>query len=36
MSKDNNQEVFPKTSINWEITCYDKTSSNVYFIRNFA
>ena len=25
-----------KTVINWEITCYDKTSSNVYFIRNFA
>ena len=24
-----------KTVINWEITCYDKTSINAYFIRIF-
>lgn len=24
MLKDNNQDVFPKTSINWEITTYEK------------
>ena len=31
----NEEKSFPKTSINWEITCYDKTSINTYFIRNF-
>jgi len=30
------EKKLPKNVINWEITCYDKTFSNVYFIRNFA
>jgi len=29
------EKSFSNTSINWEITCYDKTSINAYFIRIF-
>ena len=32
----NEEKSFPKTSINWEITRYDKTSVNTYFIRYFS
>ena len=32
---DENTKSLPSTSINWEITCYDKTSINAYFIRTF-
>ena len=28
----NEEKTFSKTLINWEITCYDKTSVNTYFI----
>lgn len=30
MSKDNNQEVFPKRSTNWEITIYGKLPRSAY------
>lgn len=30
MAKDNNQEVFPKTNINWYIPTYGKIFTNSY------
>ena len=33
---ESNQESFPKTSINWYITYYDKPSLKPYFMRNFC
>ena len=36
MDKNNNNEKLTKVGINWEITCYDKTSTNTYFIRSFG
>ena len=30
----NEDKKLHSTSINWEITCYDKTSVSAYFIRN--
>lgn len=36
MSKKDNVKGYSKNVINWEITCCDKTSANVYFIRNFG
>ena len=33
--KDDSPRSLPSVGINWEITCYDKTSINAYFIRIF-
>ena len=32
----NEEKSFPKTSINWEITSYDKPSANAYFTKGFC